>query len=452
MIGPARSAAVRALMAVASGAADLPTALAASRASLADERDRALATDIATGTLRWQRRLDYVIGVLARRPAAEIDPRLLLVLRISAYQLLYLDRVPAPAVVDDAVDLARAAHRSRGAGFVNAVLRSLVRQRKHLPLPSPPDGSDRAALAEYLGIIWSHPTWLVARWLERHGREHTEQWLAFNNARPSMTLRVNPRRSTREALMASLSNEDVEVAPTPFAPDGLIVVSGLPSPKDADGRFIVQDEASQLVSCMVGVRPGETVLDLCAAPGGKATALAADLDGRGSLVACDVRPRRLALLRDTVRQSGLGHVLVCHVSPAGDLPFHPVFDRVLVDAPCSGLGTIRRDPDIRWRRSADEFAGLAARQRHLLDRAAAVVAPGGRLVYATCSSEPDENEDVVEAFLATHPDFYRLDLRAEVPAALAPLIDPRGDFRTLPFAHGLEAFFAAALVRRPAQP
>ena len=189
------------------------------------------------------------------------------------------------------------------------------------------------------------------------------------------------------------------------------------------------------------------MLDLCAAPGGKTVAICGDMGDRGVLAACDVRARRVALLRDTIRQAGCEQARPVHVSPEGSLPFTSGFDRVLVDAPCSGLGTVRRDPDIKWRRHERDLLALAERQLTLLQRAAAVVRPGGRLVYATCSSEPEENEMVVERFLATQPAFQLLDLRREGRAELAPVLDGRGLLRTLPFEHGLEAFFAAALQR-----
>jgi 16S rRNA (cytosine967-C5)-methyltransferase len=188
------------------------------------------------------------------------------------------------------------------------------------------------------------------------------------------------------------------------------------------------------------------VLDLCASPGGKTTAIAVDMADSGTLVACDVRPARIDLLRRTVRASGARHVHIVHIAAEGPLAFGPVFDRVLVDAPCSGLGTIRRDPDIRWRRHEADLAVLARAQVALLDRAAATVKPGGRLIYATCSSEPEENEGVVDAFLGAHHDFALAEV-ADGNGLLAPFLDTRGVMRTLPFAHGLEAFFAAALTR-----
>jgi 16S rRNA (cytosine967-C5)-methyltransferase len=227
----------------------------------------------------------------------------------------------------------------------------------------------------------------------------------------------------------------------------LTVTRGNPLRRPTDGSFVVQDEASQLVALAVNARPGERVLDLCAAPGGKTTAMAAAMQDAGAIVACDVRGKRVRLLRDAVRASGARHVHVVQVPMRGSLPFAVLFDRVLVDAPCSGLGTLRRDPDIKWRRTEADLIPLAEDELTLLGRAAGVVRPGGRLVYATCSSEPEENERVVDAFLAAHRQCSLHDLRAD---GLLPdeVVDARGMMRTAPFAHGLEAFFAAAVVVR----
>src|SRR5687767_5457962 len=431
MTAPARTAAYHALRAVAANREDLPTALARSRTHLDDDRDRGLAAEIVTGALRWQRSLDYLIEHFAQRPLRKIDGDVLVILRLSVYQLLHLDRVPASAVVDDAVDLTRGARKQSASGFVNAVLRSLLRQRHRLPLPARPEMSgDRDAALQYLGITHSHPEWLVARWLDRHGLDAAERWVRFNNETPALTVRANRLRLSRDQLRAALADQGVETEPTRHAPDGLIVVEGNPLHAEAnDGSFFVQDEASQLVSIVAGARPGERVLDLCASPGGKTTAMAADMNDSGVIIASDVRARRLTLLRDTVESSGARHVHVVHVPASGALPFRLPFDRVLVDAPCSGLGTVRRDPDIRWRRAERELAGLARDQIALLSRAADAVAPGGRLVYATCSSEAEENEQVVDRFLEEHAGFELIDLRGE-SALLTPLLDDRGMLRT----------------------
>jgi len=448
MTAPARTAAYHALLAVTAGTQDLPFALAQSRRTLTDDRDRALTAEIVTGTMRWLRSLDFLVEHFAQRPPRKIDRQVLTILRLSVYQLLHLDRVPASAVVDDAVDLTRAARKPSATGFVNAVLRTLLRQRHKLPLPARPDTPDRDAQMAYLGLTHSHPDWLAARWLDRHGFEATEAWVQFNNATPALTVRVNTLRARVDEAMAALAADGIETEPTRFAPDGLVVTSGNPLRRAQDGLVFVQDEASQLVALVVGAQPGEQVLDLCASPGGKTMALAAAMQDQGAIVATDVRPRRIVLLRETVGIGGATSVSVQQVPATGALPFAATFDRVLVDAPCSGLGTIRRDPDIRWRRSAQDLPALASQQVMLLERAAPTVRVGGRLVYATCSSEPEENEQVVDRFRAAHPEWTLVDLRSvPLPGHVHLLVDDRGMFRTLPFRDGLEAFFAAALQR-----
>lgn len=434
MIAPARTAAYDVLRAASSGRADLGSALANYRGRLTDERDRALAGEIATGTLRWQAAFDHVITQFANRPLRKLDPEVLDILRLTIFQLLYLDRIPASAAVKDAVDLTGKVGKRSASGMVNAVLRRVSRERERLPLPTRPDDvSDRAGAVAYLSTTLSHPEWLVSRWLDRHGFDNTEAWARFNNAPAPLTLRANRLKASRDEVADALRALGIETEPAARAADGLIVRSGNPllTPLHDEGLFFVQDEASQLVGAFAGARPGERILDACASPGGKTTAMAAAMDGEGLIVASDVRGRRVSLLAQTVARAGTPIVRVAQADAARPLPFGRVFDRVLLDAPCSGLGTLRRDPDIKWKRREEDLAALAAAQLAMLEHAADVLAPGGAIVYATCSSEPDENEDVVTAFLARHPEF-----------------EPHGTpLRTVPFRDGLEAFFAAILVR-----
>jgi 16S rRNA (cytosine967-C5)-methyltransferase len=348
---------------------------------------------------------------------------------------------------------------------VNAVLRSISRARGDLPLPRRPDtdptscdggpsGSDadvaRAKAIDYLSVTLSHPRWLVERWLDRFGFEATEAWLKFNNAPAPLTLRTNRLRLTSDDLISRLASDGISVRRGAFAPDSLIVETGHPLRGDglALGWFVVQDEASQLVAQLANPRPGSRVLDACASPGGKTTAMAAMMGGTGWIVASDLRPRRLQLLRRTIDLSGAANVIVVRADLLRPLPFTPVFDLVVVDAPCSGLGTLRRDPDIRWRRSEDDLPPLAAAALTMLQHAGDAVAPGGRLVYSTCSSEPEENEGVVGAFLAGAPGFAPLDAHAAAPSLPADVIDDRGWLRTQPHHHGLEAFFGAVFEKR----
>jgi 16S rRNA (cytosine967-C5)-methyltransferase len=451
MIAPARVAAYDVLLAVSAGRADLAGAIERARESLPDERDRALATEIAAGVQRWRAALDHLVVQFSKRPIDRLDPEIVEILRLSTYQLLHLTRVPAAAVVDDAVDLAGRAGKRSASGFVNAVLRAVSRRRSSLPLPPrPADPADRESVLDYFSITLSHPRWLAERWYDRFGFETAEQWLHFDNAPAPLTLRANRLRLPPADLRARLADLEVAVTPGRFGPDALIVSHGHPlrEPGLSGGWFVVQDEASQLVALLAGPRPGPRVLDTCAAPGGKATAIAAVLPEGGRIVACDVRHRRIDLLRRTVERTGASAIAVVQADLLSSLPFGPWFDCVMVDAPCSGLGTLRRDPDIRWRRRADDLPTLAAAELRMLGHAADVVAPGGRLIYATCSSEPEENEDVAGAFLRLSPDFTAVDARAAHPLLSAQLVDNRGHLRTSPDRHGLEAFFGAVFERR----
>ena len=443
MIAPARLAAYGVLRAVHGGRIDLASALAQARRDLRDERDRALAGEIATGTLRWQAAFDRLIATYGRRPLQRLDPEIVDILRLTMFQLLHLDRVPASAAVNDAVDLARKSGKTSAAPLVNAILRKISRERDRLPLP-PRTPGERAAEIEYLSTTLSHPAWLATRWRDRYGFEAAEAWCRFNNEPAALTLRANRLRVTRDELADLLSHTGVETEPTRFAPDGLVVRSGNPLLTSVanEGLFVIQDEASQLVAMTVGAAPGDRVLDACAAPGGKTLAIAAAMLNRGAIVAADVRAKRVRLLADTVRAAGASCVRVVQVDATRPLPFTGVFDAVLVDAPCSGLGTVRRDPDIKWRRTEDEFERLADLQMRILTAAAAVVKPGGRLVYATCSSEPEENETVITQFLGVHSDFR--PVRLTLPFA-PDLVNSAGHLRTYPFRDQLEAFFTASV-------
>lgn len=450
MISPARVAAYDMLRRVSTGRADLPGAIAGVRNSLKDERDRALATDIATGTVRWRAALDALIAHGAKRPTSKLDPEVVEILRLSLYQLLHLTRVPASAVVDDGVQLTKKVGKKSASGFVNAVLRGISRQRSGLPLPPrPADARDRNATLDYLSVTLSHPRWLAERWLDRVGLERAEAWMRFNNEPASLTVRANPLRTTRQDLLAHLASLKVTAHPARFAPDGIVVDAGNLVDEAERGEFVVQDEASQLVALLAGPDPGPLVLDTCASPGGKATAIAMTLEVGARLVACDVRERRMSLLRRSVAMSGALNVRLVQADATQPLPFSRQFSTVIVDAPCSGLGTLRRDPDIRWTRRPDSLPALAAAQGTMLGHAAAAVAPGGRLVYATCSSEPEENEQVVQSFVAAHPGFTPLRADAAHPAILPELVDAAGHLRTEPDRHGLELFFGAVFERAP---
>lgn len=435
MIALARRAALDALRQIDDERLDMGEAVARARKPLTDERDRALLLEIVSGTLRMRAAIDYQLAARLTRPLGRLDAVVRDILRMSAFQLMYLTRTPSSAIINDAVDLTRRGGKSSATGLVNAVLRALNRERQKLTWPRrPADAADVEAMAGYFSVVHSHPDWLVARWLRRHGAGATEAWLTFNNLAPALCLVANRTLASREALEEELKSDGVETRHTARAPHGLQVISGqaLGTRAFREGRCLVQDEASQLIAGLLGAQRGDRVLDLCASPGGKTVAIAADIGSTGLIVATDVRRHRIRVLAETLTRCRIARARITQVPPVGALPFAAAsFDRVLIDAPCSGLGTVRRDPDIRWRVTESDLPALAATQFDLLQRTAALVRPGGTLVYSTCSSEPDENQQVVAAFLASYPEFTQAR-----------------EHQTLPFRDGLEAFFGSALERR----
>lgn len=456
MIAPARRAAFQVLGVVEAGRRDLGDAVDDGRQTLTDPRDVALLHELVVGTLRWQGRLDHAIGQLSRTPVERLDHEVRLTLRLAAYQLLFLTRVPPAAVVNDAVALVRQARKSSAAGLVNAVLRRLAAGdgRALPPRPDRPPAADRASRAgwvHHLAVVHAHPEWLVERWLSRSPLDEVEVWLGANNAAPVVAVRANPLAvASREAAVRALADDGVEAEPSPLTPWALRVQRGSAVSARAvvDGRCLVQDEGSQLAGHLAPVRPGDRVLDVCAAPGGKTLQYAAAAGAAGLVVAGDARMARVRLLARTVARGGAAaRVRVVALDPAAALPFTRPFDVVVVDAPCSGLGTVRRDPDIKWRRRPDDLARYAAGQRDLLDRAARCVRPGGSLVYTTCSTEPEENDAVVAATLAAHPEL-RLSRGPTADALVGRFVGADGLFRTHPGRDGLDGYFGAVLERR----
>ena len=452
--GPSvRVLAARVLMAVEGRRATLGAEVDRARRGLPDERDRGLLLELTSGVCRWRAALDACLQACSQRPLDTIDPPLLATLRVAMYQLRHLDRIPVHAVVHESVEAARVLDAPRAAGFVNGVLRAYLRTRDRIALPPRPEaGATRRQQLAYLSVTLSHPRWLVARWLDRYGFDETEAWCRFNNASPDLTVRARGPEANAASLINTLEQSGVHATRGLYASDVVRLAPGVLGTIEPELRrgLLVQDEGSVVVAHAAGARPGERVLDVCAAPGGKTMILWSDMNAQGSLIASDTRPARMQLLRETLQDAGIPERLAA-LDATQPLPFGPdTFDRVFVDVPCSGLGTLRRDPDVKWAVTLESLPELAATQRKILAHAAAVVRPGGTLIYATCSSEPDENDAVVDAFLTDSPSFEAeaIDTTAGFEAGLAPLIDERGRLRTTPSRHGLDAFFAARLVRR----
>lgn len=407
-----------------------------------DERDRALATQLVYGTLAWQGLTDHVLAGLGRLPQT-LEPEIRTLLRMALYQLTKLDRIPEFAAVGTAVELAKQHHRGRAAGMVNALLRGFLRNRRDLRLPP------RSDLAAHLAAAHSHPRWLVQQWLDQLGTDEAESLLAANNVAAPTVLRVNARRATRRRAIAALAADGCAAQPTRYSPFGLECTLRRPLMRlaaFAGGLVSAQGEASQLVAQMIP-HDAERVLDCCAAPGGKATALAERTTGGTAIVAIDITEAGVAAVAAQARRLGVPVDTVR--ADARQLPFaiDRPFDAVLVDAPCSGLGTLRQNPEIRWRRQPADIAELARLQSRILATAAVCVRPGGCIVYATCTLIDEENASRVKRFLDAHPEFHVDDPRGDLPAAAAELVGDDGFLRTFPHRHGLDGFFAVRLKR-----
>lgn len=444
----ARALALRVLERVEeSGAyADLALHAALARSRL-DPRDRAFATELAYGTLRWRGRLDFLLAQVTGRPLARLEHRIVQVLRLGAYQLVFCDRVPDAAAVSESVRLAHTAGMGRAAGLVNAALRRLARERDAIALPALADDP----LAHLVHTL-SFPRWIAERWITAFGAEEAAALANASNATPPRTLRANRRRISRDSLLAELRERFPLAAACRFAPDGVTLGRrGDPGddPAFQEGRMTVQDEASQLVVELLDPQPGERVLDACAAPGAKATAIAERVGDAGQVVALDRNERRLGLVARDAARLGLDNlrVLLADASAAEieGLDGAP-FDRILVDAPCSGLGALRRNPDARWRVQPEAIAQLAAVQGAILGAVAKRLRPGGTLVYSTCTLCPEENDDVVKGLLASVPELRRAS-EATIPASLRSLVGPDAVLRCWPQHHDTDGFFAARIER-----
>jgi 16S rRNA (cytosine967-C5)-methyltransferase len=405
--------------------------------------DRGLLTELVYGVLRRQGTLDHIIGQFSTQRPEKLELYVLLLLRLGLYQSFFLDRVPVSAAVNETVKLAKDL-APRAAGFINAVLRSADRGRDQITYP---DRNETPV--QYLAVRYSHPAWLAAQWYEQLGIDEAEALAAAMAEPPPLTVRTNTLRITRDQLMEQLNREGVTCTPTTWSPDGIRLnhsgsVTRLPSFNA--GLFTVQDESSQLAPLFLDPRKGERALDACAAPGGKTTQIAQLMGDSGEIFACDVGSKKLRLIKETCDRLGIASVRTFTMDATA--PSQAIkdlrFQRILVDAPCSGLGVIRRNPEGKWWKLPSDLPPLATTQLAILENLSGYLEPDGRLLYATCSTSRVENEDVVEAFLKRHPEFEVEDLRELFPS-FAPLITDRGFFRSWPHRDGMDGFFAARL-------
>ena len=413
-----------------------------SQRSFSDPRDRALLTELVMGTLRRRGTLDFTLSSLLARPIERADPVARNALRLGAYQLLYT-RAPERAAIFETVEAAKKARGEKIAGLVNAVLREVVRAGKVPALPAA-EGEERMAVA------LSAPVSLVSALSRSMGEKETVAFLASSLERPPFVIRANAFRTTREGLLARLARAGMAPSPCRFAPDGIVLSE--PAGVHADpgfqaGEYLVMDEGAQLIAPLLAPMGGDEILDACAAPGGKATHLAALAGGGAKVVAADVSEGRMRLLRETLARTGAAGVATrVHDFSAGPLPrTEGGFDKILVDAPCTGMGVIRRNPDAKWRFRPEGPAEMAHLQGAIVDHAWASLRAGGLLVYCTCTPFREENEEVVASFLGRHADGRIQREGAEGWTGPLDAWTPEGFLRLSPHRHGTDGFFAALL-------
>lgn len=409
-----------------------------------NQNDRRLITELVYGSVRRQRTLDALIDQFAKKPAQQQPPDLRLILHLGLYQLRYLDHVPAAAAVDTTVELTKLNGFKGLAGFVNGVLRQYLRcctEQDCLQLP--PDWISRIAIQH------SYPDWIVQLWLEQFGATETEQLCAWFNRAPSIDIRVNPLQTTLEQVEAAFQPLGISASRIVPLPQALRLPHGIGSiqqvPGFSKGWWTVQDSSAQLVSHLLDPQPGEMVVDACAAPGGKTTHLAELMQDKGTVWACDRHASRLKKLKDNMSRLQLNSIQICTQDSRQITQFTGQADRALLDAPCSGLGTLHRHADARWRQTPDTVQELTQLQAELLDHTATWVKPLGVLVYATCTLHCGENEAIVQQFLQQHPNWSIEPPTADNPAS--GFAQPEGWIKVLPHHHNMDGFFMVRLRR-----
>ncbi len=406
--------------------------------------DRALCYELTLGVLRRQLWLDKVLEHYAGRDAASLDAPVRRALRLGLYQLRFLTRIPARAAVNESVNLAHTARLRSAAPFINAVLRRATREPDYDP------ASGAQNINEKIAFETSHPLWLIERWAAAFGADETRAFALANNLPAPVSFRINTLRAENDVVLQRLRETGVEISASRVAPGGWRVTGGsdgttLLRALAGEGLIYMQDEASQLVAHVVGARAGERVLDVCAAPGSKTTQMASLAGDAAKIIAGDLSMRRLRVVGESAARQSLRSVRPVVYNAEKELPFaDETFDRVLVDAPCTGTGTLRHNPEIRWRIVPQDIERLALKQQKILAEASRVVRRGGRLVYSTCSVEREENEAVMDSFLHTHDDFRQL----KVTRAADALLTGTGAARTWPQRDDVDGFFVAALEKR----
>ncbi|MBN1849094.1 MAG: 16S rRNA (cytosine(967)-C(5))-methyltransferase RsmB [Deltaproteobacteria bacterium] len=408
-----------------------------------DQRDISFLNQLVKGVLRWRLRLDWIIEQFADLSLRKIDPHVLNILRIALYQILFLGRIPESAAVNEAVQQAKADKRTRhGAPFVNGILRQICREKGGITFPDRDED-----IVQYISITHSYPEWLVRKWIHEIGVETAENLMQSQNQVPNITIRVNTLKMDREGFIKKIAQEGVVGKPAPYSPDGVILedlkgrIDLLPSFRQ--GFFQVQDEAAQIVTHLLRPRPGESILDVGAGLGGKSTHLAEVMKDHGRIVALDKNLDRLINLGRNAHRLGIKSILPLVGDASRTFSFRCLFDKIIVDAPCSGLGVLSRHPDGKWNRDEHHIKRLALMQKSILSQAASFLKKGGYMLYVTCTISKEENEDVAMDLLGHHKALTLKDLREYMPDWGKKLVNDQGFFRTFPHVHQMDGFFGA---------
>ena len=408
--------------------------------------DRAFLTELTYGVLRWRGRLDWLIRHFSKVPFEKIELGILNILRLGLYQILFLSKTPFSAAVNESVKLAKGIRGKGGAGFVNGILRSILREKEQIPYP---DFSENSVL--HISVVESHPLWLVRRWAEEVGLEETMKICTFNNQISTLTLRANTLKINGKDLIEKLRERGLRPFPCSFSEEGILLEDPPPTselPFLKEGLYIIQDEASQLVTSILDPKRGERILDACAAPGGKTTHIAQRMENKGEIYALDLIKGKLGQIEEMCQRLGIKIVKTMKGDARSPLPTPKgmKFDRVLADVPCSGFGTLRRNPDLKWRRNEEDIGRLAELQSSILRNLAPYVKEGGILVYSTCTVFHEENEDVVERFLDGHSEFRLDQIREVLPEKCHSFIKKRY-FKTFPPKDTMDGFFVARMIK-----
>ncbi|MDP4180202.1 MAG: 16S rRNA (cytosine(967)-C(5))-methyltransferase RsmB [Bacillota bacterium] len=408
--------------------------------------DRAFVTELVYGVLKWKLSIDWTISKFSSIKLKKISPWILNILRLGVYQLLYTDRIPVSAACNESVNLSKRYGHSGSSKFVNGVLRSIARSKASIEYPD-----KEKDIVGYLSVKYSHPDWLVTEWLQRFGKEFTEDLLCSNNEVPDFMIRVNTLKTSKDKLKLELSENGVETTDGKFMDEALQVLnpgSFLNLEQYKMGHFLVQDESSMLVARVMDPKPGELIVDVCSAPGGKTTHMAQLMKNEGLIVARDIHEHKINLINEGSKRLGV-EIIKAEAFDAVNIDENLIekADRVLVDAPCTGFGIIRKKPDIKWSRSAKDKKEITDLQLKILSNASRYVKAGGYLVYSTCTIENEENKDLVDRFLNESEDFFLEDFISLLPEGLKEF-SKKGYIELYPNINKVDGFFIAKMRKR----